>query len=112
MTILPTPAEAADRLEAAGETDAAALIRAMAVELATVRAERDGLAAFTRSVSISGGSSSIDSSRLAVRAMKVLDTLRVTERCPKREGGQHRWMRRDDVFGSRCFSCNARRPGT
>jgi hypothetical protein len=105
-----TPECAAISLQAQGMGGHARLIRAMADELAAVRAERDSLAAFVRSVSMSGGSP--DRSRLAVQARKALDTLRVMERCPKREGGQHRWMRRDEVFGSRCFSCDARRPGT
>lgn len=110
MDDLPMPDDAVVRLEAAGEAGAAALIRAMVAELALVRAERDTLAVFTRSVSMSGGTGLSHNAGLAVRAMKALDTLRVTERCPKRENGRHRWMRYDDVFGSRCFSCNARRP--
>jgi hypothetical protein len=105
-----TPEGAAVSLPARGDGGYARLIRAMAAELATVRAERDSLAGFVRSVSMSGGSP--DQSRLAVRARQALDTLRVTERCPKRHNGQHRWMRADEVFGSRCFSCDARRPGS
>lgn len=105
-----TPEGAAVSLAAKGQNGEARLIRAMAEELAIVRAERDSLADFVRAVSKSGGSP--DRSRLAVRAMKVLDVLRVTTRCPARKGSQHRWMRADEVFGSRCFSCNARRPGT
>ncbi|MDX3283545.1 hypothetical protein [Streptomyces scabiei] len=112
MNALPSPDDAASRLEAAGNGDAAALIRAMKAELALVRRERDWLAEFTRSVARLSGSEMSHNSTLIVRAKKALDTLRVTERCAERESGQHSWMRRDKVFGSRCFSCHARRPGT
>lgn len=105
-----TPEGAAVSLATKGQNGEARLIRAMAEELAAVRAERDSLAGFVRAVSKSGGSP--DRARLAVRARKILDTLRVTKRCPEREDGRHRWMRADEVFGSRCFSCDARRPGT
>lgn len=111
---LPTPQEASARLSAAGEDEAAALIEAMVAELAAVRAERDVLADFTRSISQLRGSDMSHNASLTVQAKKALDALRVTERCPRpgRSDGRHRWMRSDPVFGSRCFSCNARRPGT
>ncbi|MBE4790324.1 hypothetical protein [Streptomyces caniscabiei] len=112
MNALPSPDDAASRLEAAGDGDAAALIRAMQAELALVRGERDRLAEFTRLIAGLLGSEMSHNSTLIVRAKQALDTLRVTERCTQRESGQHSWMRREPVFGSRCFSCHARRPGT
>ena len=105
-----TPEGAAASLQARGDNGYARLIRAMNEELAAVRAERDSLADFVRMVSKSSGSP--ERAQLAVRARKALDTLRVMKRCPVREDGQHHWMRADEVFGSRCFSCDARRPGT
>lgn len=81
-------------------------------ELAAVEGERDAVALFARSIALLDGSGVTRNATLAVRAMKALDALRVTERCPKRDGGAHRWMRPNDVFGSRCFSCSARRPGS
>lgn len=110
VTVQLAPDEMAASLDAAGETQAAALIRAMAAELATVRAERDGLAAFTRGIAGLAGHGTSHNAGLSVRALETLDTLRVTERCPRRETGRHRWMRADPVFGSRCISCHARRP--
>lgn len=112
MNDLPAPEDAAKRLDGLGEAGAAALVRAMTAELATVRAERDGLASFARSISFLNGSDLSQNSGLMVSAKKALDALRVTERCPVREDGKHRWMRAALVSGSRCFSCNARRPGT
>jgi hypothetical protein len=109
VTTLPTPEETAGRLDAVGETEAAALIRSMAAELQTVRAERDTLAAFTRSIAGLAGYAMSHNSRLVVQAQEALDALRVTRRCPKGSDGEHWWMR-DHGIGSRCFSCHAKRP--
>lgn len=112
MNVLPTPDEAVARLEAAGESGAADLVRAMQAELAVVRRERDGLADFARSVAGLSGREMSHNSRLMVAARKALDVLRVSKRCPSRENGEHWWMRSASLSGSRCFSCHARRPGS
>lgn len=109
MNSPPTPDEAAAKLEAAGETESAALILAMAAELATARQERDALAGFTRSIATLAGHEMSHNSRLIVQAHKVLDVLRVTRRCPVSAEGRHWWMRGRGA-GSRCFSCKAMRP--
>lgn len=112
MNILPNPDEAAARLEAAGESGAAELIRAMQAELTLVRRERDGLADFARSIAGLSGHEMSHNSRLMVAAGKALDALRVSRRCPSRQNGEHWWMRAEPVRGARCASCHARRPGT
>jgi hypothetical protein len=108
---LPTPEDAVARLAGLGEDGAAALVRAMAAELAAVRQERDTLAEFTRSIAGLSGAGTSHNATLVVSGTRALDALRVTRRCPDpvRPDGEHRWMR-DHGWGSRCFSCHALRP--
>jgi hypothetical protein len=99
----------AQHLDAAGQTAAATLVRALTGELAAVRRERDGLAAFTRLIAGLNGSDMSHNCTLIVRAREALDGLRVTRRCAKHEDGRHR---PHQYFGGliRCLWCHARLP--
>lgn len=103
------PESVAQHLDAAGQTAAATLVRALAGELAAVRRERNGLAAFVRRIAGLNGSDMSHNATLIVPAREALDGLRVTRRCPKAEGGQHRPHQH---FGGlvRCLWCHARLP--
>lgn len=102
------PEQVAQHLDQAGETAAAALVRAMVGELAAVRSERDGLAAFARSIARLAGYELSHNSTLIVRAHKALDALRVTRRCPVAEDGRHRPLHR--IIDVRCKRCDVRLP--
>jgi hypothetical protein len=102
------PEQVAQLLDQAGETAAAVLVRAMVGELAAVRGERDTLAAFARHIARLAGGDLSHNSRLIVRAHKVLDSLRVTRRCPVAEDGRHRPLR--SPFDVRCWHCHVQLP--
>jgi hypothetical protein len=110
MTGKLDPQQIADHLDELGETAAALLVRAMANELATVRHERDTLAAHARSIARLAGHDMSHNCTLIGPAQEALDVLRVTRRCPVDEDGRHWPVRR--LTGTRCMRCHARVPET